>query len=65
MRLHHVLQDYKHTAEHRAAMENKLTVIKHHYDSNRKKAKNIQSSILRIQDIKQHYQQEKKQVNIL
>lgn len=62
MRLHHILQDYKHTEQHRSTLENKLTVIKHHYDSNRKKAKNIQSSILKIQDIKHHYRREKQEV---
>jgi uncharacterized protein with ATP-grasp and redox domains len=62
MRLHHVLQDFKQTENHKSTLENKIHVLKHQYESNKKKAKNIQSSIMKINEIKDHYRREKEDV---
>ena len=48
MKLHHVLQDFKHTEHHKSALSHKINILKMHYDANKKKTKNIQSSIMRI-----------------
>lgn len=52
MKLHHVLQDFKHTEHHKSALSNKINILKMHYDTNKKKTKNIQSSIMRINEVK-------------
>jgi len=48
MKLHQVLRDFKHTENHKSALFHKINILKMHYDANKKKTKNIQSSIMRI-----------------
>jgi hypothetical protein len=55
MKLHHVLQYFKMTENHKSTLSNKISILKMHYDANKKKTKNIQSSIMKINEVKEHF----------
>jgi hypothetical protein len=65
MNLHHVLQDYRQTEQHKSTLSNKINIMKMHYDANKKKTKNIQSNIMKINEVKEHFRREKDEVTYL
>lgn len=48
LHLHHVLQEYRQTEREKGALEKKLLVLQQQCESNQKKAKNMQSCLMRI-----------------
>ncbi len=64
LKLHHILQEFKQTEHYKSTLENKINVLRRQYDSNKKKAKNIHFSIMRINEVKQQFRKEKDEVQL-
>lgn len=59
IRLQHAIQEFKKKQLDKSALERKLHILKNKCESNRKRAKLVQTQINKLQHNKQSYQREK------
>jgi hypothetical protein len=65
LKLQHALRSYISKEMDRSTLENKVNVLRHQSQTNRKKAKIIQNQISKISEMKKEYKMNKNNVQIV